>query len=237
MKTFKLSVFVALLTIGIANSQAYYPSLNNFFLNEETESVFTSDTEFFRLGLRKNFKKLFYGDLQTTNNGTNANFAAFYSLKIIPRFIFENDFFDSEIKLKYNVPNEGKYPSFPLVYNEYLIREGNEKMGKGDITLNKGTVSLQFSDRLVNSLSKDLKSEFLIERIAYEFKNDRFEIHLSGQFSNDIKIKKNKVNKDSNHSLKIVAEKGKFSMFVVLDRQEINIIHKPINKEDFKKVD
>jgi hypothetical protein len=235
MKLFKSSIIIILFTTSIANSQAYYPSLNNFFLNEETESVFNNDTEFFRLGLRNYFKKLFYGDLQTSTNGSNNNFAAFYSLKIIPRFIFETDFFDSEIKLKYNVSNEGKYPSFPLIYNEFLINDDSKKKGKGDMTVNKGSVSLQFSDNLIPSLTKNIKSEFLIERINYEFENNIFKIELLGEFNNDIKIKKHKIAKDSNHSIKILVKKGTFSMFVISDKKEIKIIDKLIDKDKFKK--
>ncbi|MFM2213432.1 MAG: hypothetical protein RL427_695 [Bacteroidota bacterium] len=235
MKSFRLAFLAFFFTTGLINAQAYYPSLNNFFLYEESESVFNKDTEFFRLGLRNNFKKLFYGDLQTSNNGSNDNYAAFYSLKIVPRFIFETDFFDTEIKLKYNVPAEGKYPSFPLIYNEYLIKEEDNKMGKGDMTLNKGTVSLQFSEKLMHSLAKELKNEFLLERINYEFKNNRFEINLLGQFKNDLKIKKTKITKETDLSIKIIVEKGTFSMYLLSDKKEIEIITKKGNAADFKK--
>lgn len=234
MKSFKVALITLFFTTGMVKAQAYYPSLNNFFLYEETESVFNKDTEFFRLGLRKNFKKLFYGDLQTSTNGSNDNFAAFYSLKIVPRFILETEFFDTEIKLKYNVPNEGKYPSFPLIYNEYLIKEEDNKMGKGDMTINKGSVSLQFSEKLMHAGRKDVPNEFLIERIEYEFKNNRFEINLLGQFSADVKIKKTKIAKDIDHSIKIIVEKGTFSLYVVANKKETEIITKKMNADDYR---
>ena len=143
--TFKLSILIVLFSISYSYAQNYYPKLNNLFLYEEQESVFNNETVFFRVGLRKYFNKLFYSNLQTSNNGSIANLASFYSLKIIPRFIFETDFFDENIKLKFNVGDDSsKYPSFPVIYNEILTRDENTRTGSGNMTINKGSVSLQF---------------------------------------------------------------------------------------------
>lgn len=235
LKTCKLVIIIILFSISFSNAQNYYPKLNNLFLYEEQESVFNNETIFFRLGLRKYFNKLFYSNLQTSNNGSSANAASFYSLKIIPRFIFETDFFDDNIKLKFNVDNDtNKYPSFPVIYNEIISVNENHKEGSGNITLNRGSVSLKFSNKLLSSSSKSLV-EFLIERIDYKFKDNVFEIELNGQYTNDVKINKSKISKDSNRTMKIIVKDNTFSLLALADQKEFKLVEKTISKEDFKK--
>jgi hypothetical protein len=232
--TFKLSIIIILFSISFSNAQNYYSKLNNLFLYEEQESVFNNETIFFRVGLRKYFNKLFYCNLQTSNNGSSANSASFYSLKIIPRFIFETDFFDENIKLKFNVGDDtSKYPSFPVIYNEIVSKEENAKEGSGNMTLNKGSISLEFSNKLMNSSSKMLV-EFLIDRIDYKFKNNIYEIELNGQFTNDVKINKSKISKDSNRTIKIIVKNNNFTLLVPVEQKELKLIEKTIAKDDFK---
>ena len=232
--TFKLSILIVLFSISYSYAQNYYPKLNNLFLYEEQESVFNNETVFFRVGLRKYFNKLFYSNLQTSNNGSIANLASFYSLKIIPRFIFETDFFDKNIKLKFNVGDDSsKYPSFPVIYNEILTRDENTRTGSGNMTINKGSVSLQFSSKLMSSSSKTLV-EFLIERIDYKFKNNTFEIELNGQFNDDVKINKSKIGKNKNQTIKIIVKNNTFLLLVPLEQKELKLVEKTITKDDFK---
>ncbi len=234
INTFKLSVLIVLFSISYTYSQNYYPKLNNLFLYEEQVSVFNNETNFFRIGLRKYFNKLFYSNLQTSNNGSSANVASFYSLKIIPRFIFETDFFDENIKLKFNVGNDtSKYPSFPVIYNEIVSVVDNFKEGSGNITLDKGTVSLKLADKLLSSSSKS-SIEFLIERIDYKFKNNIFEIELNGQYTNDVKINKSKISKDSNRTMKIIVKNNTILLLALADQKELKLVEKTITKEDFK---
>lgn len=234
INTFKLLILIVLFSISSSYAQNYYPKLNNLFLYEEQESVFNNETVFFRIGLRKYFNKLFYSNLQTSNNGSSANVASFYSLKIIPRFIFETDFFDENIKLKFNVGDDSsKYPSFPVIYNEILTRDENTRTGSGNMTINKGSVSLQFSSKLMSSSSKTLV-EFLIERIDYKFKNNTFEIELNGQFNDDVKINKSKIGKNKNQTIKIIVKNNTFLLLVPFEQKELKIIEKTITKDDFK---
>jgi hypothetical protein len=234
--------YVILLLFGFIKNniqaQSYFPKLNNLFLmNEGAESIFTPETEFFRLELRENFNKLFYGDLQTSNGGSRRNSSAFYSMKIIPRFVFETNLFDASMKLKFNVPNDGsKFPSFPIICNEYsAISDDDKKEGKGTISTDKGALSVQFSSKLIASIVQEIPSAFLIEQINYMYKNDVFEIDLQGEFANDVKIKKVKYLKDAIQNLKLVVKNNSVTVYVVSKNKAIEVYTKSIKNEISKK--
>lgn len=225
------SILLLCFWIGNANAQSYYPKLNNLFLeNEGSESVFTPETEFFRLELRENFNKLFYGDLQTSNGGSRTSASAFYSMKIIPRFVFETEFFDSNIYLKFNVENDkSKFPSFPIICNEYnAITDDDKKEGKGDMTTDLGAISLQFSDKLFDSGTKGVKSEFLVERIQYTYKNNIFDVELLGSFTTDVKLKKTKLQKNTEQKIKLRIENKTVTFFVITNAKELEFFKKTV---------
>ena len=129
--------------------------------------------------------------------------------------------------------DKSEYPSFPVIFNEYFSSDNYIKKGNGNMTINKGSVSIWFSDKLFLSKSKNA-IEYLIEKINYKFENNIFEIELLGQFTEDIKIKKNKIDKDSNHSVKIFVKNNQFSMFINSNENEIKIIEKSFSSNDFK---
>ena len=233
MKIIKLSLLVLATLFCVQNSQAqsYFPKLNNLFLeNEGTESIFTPETEFFRIEMRKCFNKLFYGDLQTSNGGSRTSASAFYSMKIIPRFVFETEFFDSNIYLKFNVENDkSKFPSFPVICNEYnAITDEDKKEGKGDMTTDLGAISLQFSDKLIDSGTKGVKSEFLIERISYTYKDNIFEISLRGSFSTNVKLKKVKFEKQTEQTIKLLVKNNTVTFYVVSKDKDVEFFKKSV---------
>jgi hypothetical protein len=92
----KVTILLFLVTISVA-AQAYYPSFNTLFLNDEDESLFSQDLNYFRNELKVISTKLFLGDIQTSVSQDNS--AAFYGFKVLPK-IKEYNFLNSGVFLK-----------------------------------------------------------------------------------------------------------------------------------------
>lgn len=200
-------------------SQRYFPKLNNLFLeNIGEESLFSNKTLYFKEGLKVVTNKLFYKNLQTSN-GSNS---AFYSLSIIPRFIFEYNFLDSGIFIKYSPKSKEEFPSFPIIFNEFTNIDEVSKSGNGNITIGDGGLSLLFDKNQIQSfdfLAKDVinntKAEFIIEKIEYKINENGLEIELYGNFITDIKIKKSKIIKSNVAKLLINVQKEVFKVSLI----------------------
>jgi hypothetical protein len=227
----KLSLFVFFLLIQISFGQSYYPKLENLFFTDSTEKpLFNDDINYFKEGLKTATNKLFYGDLQTSNNKN----ATFYGMKIIPRFILEFDFLKTGMFLKYNPTSKDKFPSFQVTFNEYVYEtpEG-VKTGSGTIDIYENGLSLVFDakqiksyDEVTKNLLENQKAEFFIETIDYKFEKAGLEIQIKGSFKTAIKINKDKFEKNAISNLTIKVKKESFIVSFVNSKtnKEIKII-------------
>jgi hypothetical protein len=213
----KTLLFFLFILNQISFGQSYYPKLENLFFTESTEkSLFNDNINYFKEGLKTATNKLFYGDLQTSNNGN----ATFYGMKIIPRFIFTFDFLNTGMFLKYNPTINDKFPSFQVTFHEYVYEtpEG-VKTGSGSIVIYENGLSLVFDakqiksfDEVTKNLTENQKAEFLIETIEYKFEKADLEIQLKGSFKTAIKINKDKFDKNA---ISMVTFKVKKETFIV----------------------
>lgn len=213
-------------------SQKYFPKLNNLiFQNAESESLFSTKTLYFKEALKATTNKLFYKNLQTST-GTNTSF---YSLSIIPRFIFEYNFFDTGNFIKFNAKSKDEFPSFPIIINE---NKNNEtKVGSGSINIGNDGLSLLFDKNQIKSLDSltkkenlNTKAEFKIEKIDYKINENDILIELTGNFITDIKVAKSKIIRSNVSKLLINVEKEKFTISLInlLNNKEIIIVEKKI---------
>ena len=127
------------------------------------ESLLGDDLNYFKEGLRAANNKLFYGELQMSN-GTNATF---YGMKIIPRFIFESNFLNSGMFLKFNATSKEEYPSFSLTYNEFSDFHCTPKSGSGNIEIYNNGLSLAFDGTQITAL--DTKGNKLPDAVKLNF--------------------------------------------------------------------
>lgn len=228
----KLLVSLLFLVNISVSAQAYFPAFDNLFLGNNTdESLFSPELNYFRDGLKVTSKKLFIKDLQTDSNRS----AAFYSFKVIPRFVFEYDFLNSGVFLKFNVDVKEKYPSFDVIFNEFVNKA--EESGNGRIDLYDKGLSIVFSETDVkvfdfqNKTSlKDLKAEFLISGIEYKIDKANLEIVFKGSFTTDINIKGKKIKKEILSKLTLNAGKEGFVISYIDSKKnkKKNIVEKDI---------
>jgi len=205
-----LYLFVLLMGIG-SNAQKYFPKVNNLFLYKaEDESLFSEDLNYFKVGVRAVNDKLFYKNFQNSN----ASNSAFYSLRIIPRFVFEKDFLETGILLKFNAISQEEFPSFPITFTEHYEYNDGNKSGNGRIVIGNKGLSLLFEnkeiialDSIKNKKIKDTKAEFIIKQIDYLMNNSELEIELFGGFTTAIRLNKMKLQKSEDYKLFIIAKK------------------------------
>jgi hypothetical protein len=211
----KIIVFIFFLLNQVSLGQGYYPKLDNLFFNDETEnSLFNDDINYFKIGLKTATNKLFYGDLQTSNNGN----ASFYGMKIIPRFLFEFDFLNTGMFIKYNPSSKEKFPSFQITFHEYVNETPKgDKTGSGTIDIYEKGLSLIFNSNQIKSydlttkkIVENQKATFFIETIEYKFEKTGLEIQLKGAFNNAIKIKTDKFDSNSISTILIKVKKEAF---------------------------
>ena len=156
---------------------------------------------------------LFIKDLQTDSNRS----AAFYSFQVIPRSDLQYDFLNSGVFLKFNVNAKEKYPSFDVIFNEFVNED--KESGNGRIDLYNKRLSILFSETDVKVFDfqkktslKDLNAEFLISDIEYKIDKTNLEIVFKGSFTTDINIKGKKIKKEILLKLTLNADKEGFGI-------------------------
>ena len=210
----KLYISLLLLLNLTVSAQAYFPGFDNFFLGNNTdESLFSPELNYFRDGLKVTSKLLFIKNLQTSSSGS----AAFYSFGVIPRSDLQYDFLNSRVFLKFNVNAKEKYPSFDVIFNEFVNED--KESGNGRIDLYNKGLSILFSETDVKVFDfqkktslKDLKAEFLISGIEYKIDKANLEIVFKGNFTTDINIKGKKIKKEILSKLTLNADKEGFGI-------------------------
>lgn len=221
----KKIVLIMLLVLRINGySQRYFPKLNNLFLEQSgQESLFSEDLNYFREGLRSANNKLFYKNLQTSNNSG----AAFYSMGIIPRFVTEVDFMNTGMLIKFKGKSDEEFPSFPVIFNEFYNSDENGKFGEGTIDIFDGGISLAFTEKQISILSKtqnEEKAEFVLKKISYKINKDKLSIELDGNFTTDVGIKKQKFSKNSLQNIEIEAIKNSFVISIMNPRDNKKLV-------------
>lgn len=216
-----------------ASAQKYYPKLNNLFIETSgEESLFGTDLNYFREGLRAATNKVFYGNLQTSNNGN----AAFYSMKVIPRFISEFNILETGVFLKFNATSKEEYPSFPLIANVLVTTNDSGIVGTGNIKIGNAGLILKFNpDEIIafdlekNKAIENLAVEFTINDIEYKIQEKSLlTIDVHGNFNSDLKIKKKKFSKDKIYLITITVTKNDLEMSFLdsATNQKITLVKK-----------
>ncbi|MGQ2983844.1 hypothetical protein [Flavobacterium sp.] len=205
-----------LLIASIGNAQKYYPKLDNIFLNDESfnESVFYEDIKWFKEGLRTATKKVWMNGLQTSVNGNSG----FYSFDLVPKWVYDINFLDSGMILKFNHAKEDKVSYIPITCTETIERGDEDGYGEGRIEfLQKGGVAVEFPVEVMVPYNAEFKTTipnakclFEPERASYEFDpaTKSLFISLTGDFTTAVKVGKNTVNKDDIKGISIKASKG-----------------------------
>lgn len=192
----KVTILIFLLTLS-ASAQAYYPSFNTLFLNDEDESLFSQDLNYFRNELKVISTKLYLGDIQTSVSQDNS--AAFYGFKVVPK-IKEYNFLNSGVFLKINVDKNQKHASFPATFEEFIDREEKSGSGRIDLEMNPG-IALAFDQKFMKVWAQDLesinndKAAFSIDKFEYKIDKTKLEIEFKGAFITDVVIKGKKIKK------------------------------------------
>jgi hypothetical protein len=129
----------------------------------------------------------------------------------------EYDFLNSGVFLKFNVNAKEKYPSFDVVFNEFVNED--EESGNGRIELYDKGLSILFSETDIKVFDfqkktslKDPKAEFLISGIEYKIDQMNLEIVFKGSFTTDINIKGKKIKKEILSKLTLNADKEGFAI-------------------------
>ncbi|MFH6994175.1 hypothetical protein [Flavobacterium sp. FlaQc-48] len=208
-KIFAITILFISLT---ASAQAYHPRFTDLFLNDPDESLFSPELNYFRKELKGTSDMLFVGDLQTSIGPS----ASFYSFKVIPR-VFEYNFLNSGVFLKYNVATQDKFASFFVTFEEFINED--EASGNGRIELENKGLSLVFDpkdikvfDAVNNVNKKSSRAEFVIRKIEYKIDKTNLEIQLIGSFATAINIKGKKLKKEALSTLTLNADKNKFNI-------------------------
>lgn len=210
----KLLVSLLFLVNLTVSAQAYFPGFDNLFLGNNTdESLFSPELNYFRDGLKVTSKLLFIKDLQTSSSRS----AAFYSFQVIPRSDLEYDFLNSGVFLKFNVNVKEKYPSFDVIFNEFINED--KESGNGRIDLYNKGLSILFNEKDIKVFDfqkkialKKRKAEFLISGIEYKIDKTNLEIVFKGNFTTDITIKGKKLKKEILSQLTLNADKKGFTI-------------------------
>ncbi|MFD1605670.1 hypothetical protein ACFSJW_03640 [Flavobacterium artemisiae] len=177
----KIIVLLFILTFS-ASAQGYYPSFNTLFLNDEDESLFSADLNYFRNELKLISTKLFLGDIQTSVSQDNTS--AFYGFKVVPK-IEEYNFLNSGVFLKINVNKSQKHASFPATFEEFIEKEEKSGSGRIELQMNPG-IALAFDLKFIKVWAGDLasinndKAEFRIEKMEYKIDKTSLEINFKG---------------------------------------------------------
>ncbi len=212
----KLILVFAILFASFGNAQKYYPKLENMYLQagDMDESVFYEEIVFFRDGLRTAIKKVWLNGLQTSSGGNSA----FYSLDLVPKWVYEVNFMETGMILKFNHAKEDKVSYIPITCTETIERRSEEKSGDGRIEfLSKGGVALEFPQAMMTPYNTEFKTTipdakclFEPERATYEFDpaTKSLTISLTGAFTTALKVGKTVIGKDDANGISIKASKG-----------------------------
>lgn len=210
----KAFLIFVILFATFCNAQRYYPALGDIFLNDDDrdETVFYNEIAYFKEGLKTATKKVWMSNLQTSNNGN----AAFYSLELIPKWVYEVNFLDTGMILKYNDGKEDKAVGIPLTYHEFTDKRGEEKNGNGRMQLEDG-LSLEFPNEIMTRYSSEFKTDlpdgkcvFDISDLEYKFNPQEKSLYITllGKFKTSVKIGKKAIDLEDVKSVSIHASKG-----------------------------
>ncbi|WP_294822457.1 hypothetical protein [uncultured Flavobacterium sp.] len=214
MKKTLLSLF--LFIAGMCNAQKYYPKLDNIFLNDEDpdESIFYDEIDWFKEGLRTATKKVWMNGLQMSVNGDSA----FYGLDLVPKWVYDINFLDTGMILKFNHAKEDKVSFIPITCTENIDRRGEQKSGEGRIEFfGKGGVALEFPLEIMmpyntefKTTIPDIKCLFEPERATYTFDaaTKTLAISLTGEFTTAVKVGKTALGKDDVKGILIKVSEG-----------------------------
>lgn len=204
-----------LLIASVCNAQKYYPKLENMYLQDSDmdESVFYDEITFFRDGLRAAIKKVWMNGLQTSSGGNSA----FYSLDLVPKWVYDVDFMQTGMIMKFNHAKEDKVSYIPITCTETIERR-DEKSGEGRIEfLQKGGVALEFPLEILVPYNAEFKTTipnakclFEPERASYVFDpaTKSLTISLTGGFTTALKVGKTALSKEDVKAISIRASKG-----------------------------
>ncbi|MCW4468517.1 hypothetical protein OGH69_06050 [Flavobacterium sp. MFBS3-15] len=204
-----------LLIACTCNAQKYYPKLENMYLQagDMDESVFYDEITFFRDGLRAAIKKVWMNGLQTSSGGNSA----FYSLDLVPKWVYDVDFMQTGMILKFNHAKEDKVSYIPITCTETLERR-DEKSGEGRIEfLQKGGVALEFPLEIMTPYNTEFKTAipdakclFEPERATYGFDpaTKSLSISLTGAFTTALKVGKTAIGKEDVTGISIKVRKA-----------------------------
>jgi len=195
----KNGILLLLVLSGLgANAQRYYPALKNLMLqNVAEESVFNNEITYVRDGFKTAINKVWYSNLQTSN-GTNA---AFYSMELVPKWIYEVDFLDTGVLLVFNQGLEDRTKGIPLTFHEYAQVTETEKLGNGWSQTGDG-LALQFPlgalvpyDTAAKKVIPSAKTTFTISGFTYKFENngEALNIIVTGTFTTGIQLNKKNI--------------------------------------------
>lgn len=227
----KITILLFLLTFSVV-AQGYYPSFDTLFLNDEDESLFSADLNYFRKELKVISAKLFLGDIQTSASQDNSS--AFYGFKVVPK-ISEYNFLNSGVFLKINVDKNQKHASFPATFEEFIDREEKSGSGRIDLEMDPG-IALAFDQNFIKVWATDLasihndKAAFRIDKFEYKIDKTNLEIKFQGAFETDVVIKGKKIKKAAISILTVNAGKTKFEISYLdsVTKKNQNIMEKRI---------
>jgi hypothetical protein len=208
----------SILFVTLCNAQRYYPKLDDMFLPDDDmhETVFYDEIAYFKEGLKTATKKVWMSNLQTSGNGN----AAFYSLELIPKWVYEVNFLDTGMFLKYNEGKEDKTVGIPLTYHEYTDKRGEEKNGNGRMYFENG-LSLEFPVEIMTRYSSEFRTDlpdgkclFDISGVEYKFdpKQKSLHIDITGKFRTSIKMGKKGIDTSSVQKISVHAAKGSLTI-------------------------
>lgn len=207
---------LCLMTCFVVSAQQYYPKLDNIFLEdkEPDEIIFHNDIMYIREGLKKATEKVWMKNLQlSVSRG-----GGFYSLQLIPKWVYDVDLFDTGVVLKFNRGEEDRAKGIPLTFNmnEEINGEinGEIKRGDGYSQIGKG-LSLEFPTNVLMVLDasdkvlKDTKANFTVNGFDYTFnENGTLDVIVKGVFDTSIRIKKENIDKSSVQAIVYHASKN-----------------------------
>ena len=202
---------LCLMTCFVVSAQKYYPKLDNIFLEdkEPDEIVFHNDIMYIRESLKKATQKVWMNNLQlSVNRGSG-----FYSLELIPKWVYDVVLFDTGVVLRFNRGEEDRTKGIPLTFNIHEEIDGDIKRGDGYSQIGKG-LSLEFPTNVLMALDasdkvlKDAKANFVVKGFDYTFnENGTLDVIVNGVFDTSIRVKKQIINKSSVQSIVYHASK------------------------------
>ena len=212
----KLFLFFILFFAVIATAQNYYPKLNNYILTDE-ESILAKSPEFakFSTELLRVTNKIFYKNFQFSGA---ENTSIFYSLQLIPKKDTVSNVFNSKITLVFDKEFNTKADGIPMTYQQHKSFEA--KKLKSVLTLDKGGVYLEFSDRLFRPgklFQENLR--YNITSVETTIENGIAEFKMFGAFPEEIKLKRSPTQEIK--EINLIVEQNKVKIIVpYFDRKE-----------------